>query len=180
MSDIILFLFEILGPTRTSEFRKRHFDSPDYGRNGPNSDDESHYGGFLKTQVYAPEETLRLPSISKIDLSVIQGDGAEEGGLKQALSFHKLIKKTLEGMAAKINSQAPHRVLAKELSDLDEMITSSFDLILTQMKQLEKATKANEPIIAGHRNSLPLIRDLQSHSNSTDQVSSLLQIERYT
>jgi len=49
VSDIILFLFEILGPTRTSEFRKRHFDSPDYGRNGPNSDDESHYGGFQKT-----------------------------------------------------------------------------------------------------------------------------------
>jgi hypothetical protein len=71
VSDIILFLFEILGPTRTSEFRKRHFDSPDYGRNGPNSDDESHYGGFQKTKVYSPEETLRLPSISKIDLSVI-------------------------------------------------------------------------------------------------------------
>jgi hypothetical protein len=62
-------------------------------------------------------------------------------------------------MAAKINSQAPHRVLAKELSDLDEMITSSFDLIISQMKQLEKVTKVNEPIIAGHRNSLPLIRD---------------------
>jgi len=49
VSDIILFLFEILGPTRTSEFRKRHFDSPEYGRNGLNSDDESHYGGFQKT-----------------------------------------------------------------------------------------------------------------------------------
>jgi hypothetical protein len=92
-------------------------------------------------------------------MSVIDNDTIEEGSLKQVLSFNKLIKKTLEAMAAKINSQAPHRVLAKELSDLDEMITSSFDLIITQMKQLEKVTKVNEPIIAGHRNSLPLIRD---------------------
>jgi len=34
-------------------------------------------------------------------------------------------------MQSKINAQAPYRILAKELSDLDEMITSSFDLILT-------------------------------------------------
>lgn len=100
--------------------------------------------------------------------------------MKQVLSFHKLIKKTIEAMAAKINSQSPHRILAKELSDLDEMITSSFDLTITQIKQLEKISKANEPIIGGHRNSLPLIRDFQSQSKSTDQVSSLLQIERYT
>jgi len=49
VSDIILFLFEILGPTRTSEFRKRHLDSPDNGHNGPNSDEESYYGDFQKT-----------------------------------------------------------------------------------------------------------------------------------
>lgn len=44
-------------------------------------------------------------------------------------------------MEAKITSQAPHRILSKELSDLEEMISSSFDLILTQVKQLENNVK---------------------------------------
>lgn len=62
----------------------------------------------------------------------------------------------MEALQAKINAQAPYRVIAKELGDLDEMITSSFDLILTQMKQLEKATKVPESI-GGHRHSLPAL-----------------------
>ncbi len=44
-------------------------------------------------------------------------------------------------MEAKITAQAPHRILSKELSDLEEMISSSFDLILTQIKQLENNVK---------------------------------------
>lgn len=130
MSDIILYLFEILGPTRTTEFRKRHFDSTDNGPDGTISDAGSHYG--YAGGKYGMEDTMRLPSISKINLSAIDEDGVvTEGGLKQVLSFQKLIKKTLETLIDKINSQAPHRVLAKEVGDLDEMIGSSFDLILS-------------------------------------------------
>jgi hypothetical protein len=44
-------------------------------------------------------------------------------------------------LEAKITAQAPHRILSKELSDLEEMISSSFDLILTQIKQLENNVK---------------------------------------
>ena len=48
-----------------------------------NSDAGSHYGaGYSKTNLYATEDTLRLPSISKIDLSFNNADGTEEGSAK--------------------------------------------------------------------------------------------------